>query len=211
MAGMKWKIRRNNVSTLDDYKQPSYSEYVKSILDAYNNWPFDQKERKNHTYVKTYDNCLEQFYNQERENISIFKNPADKKGKNIPSLPGLYMVGQTCFNPHTNEKFYLIKVGRGKSLSARMKQYFTTNPMMYHIDYLCFNSAQDGMYIKSEKVCGYILETISQARMQNTDEWYLVDKDNYSLLCKKGFNFFFDKLLADNRQDIVDTIKTSLA
>ena len=45
----------------------------------------------------------------------------------IPKENGLYLLGQTAFDPYTNKKYYLIKVGMAKNIYDRLKQYCTYN------------------------------------------------------------------------------------
>ena len=68
---------------------------------------------------------------------NIFYNTENPLGNRIaiPKQAGLYLVGNVILNPITGETFYLIKVGMSTNLYNRMKEYSTSNPMMFHIDY----------------------------------------------------------------------------
>lgn len=124
----------------------------------------------------------------------IFQNFADKKRKEVSSNPGVYLIGETRFNPQNEEKFYLVKVGKSKNLEKRIKQYRVTNPMVYHIDYFPFKYDEPQEYGAFEDLCGYILASITKGRVEGTAEWYLVNQQDYAEICNKGFSFFFEAL-----------------
>lgn len=113
-----------------------------------------------------------------------FTNEANPLGKNFPKASGLYLIGNTAFNPYTNEQLFAVKVGyTGRLLEERMRDYRSTNPLLYNIDYLTDKSITE--YACHEKlllVCEYIKE--------GTDEWFLVSKEIYLDICEKGFDWF---------------------
>ena len=43
----------------------------------------------------------------------------------VPAEKGLYFIGETHFNPITDEKYYWVKVGKASNLKNRMKSYNT--------------------------------------------------------------------------------------
>ena len=137
----------------------------------------------------------EQIFRQANlSNTPTFQNLADKKKKEVSSDPGVYLIGETRFNPQNEEKFYLVKVGKSRNLEKRMKQYRVTNPMVYHIDYFPFRYDEPSMYGSFENLCGYILASITKGRVDGTEEWYLVNQQDYIEICNKGFNFFLEAL-----------------
>ena len=101
--------------------------------------------------------------------------------KNAPSHQGLYLLGQTTFNPYTDEKQYWIKVGYGSNISSRLQQYTTTSPCTALID---------TTHRTQEKLCHQILKMISIGKCQQNREWFLVDRETYLTICKKKFKYF---------------------
>lgn len=99
-----------------------------------------------------------------------------------PAEKGLYFIGETHFNPLTDEKFYWVKIGKAINLKDRMKSYNTHNPMMWRID---FNNEYD----REEYYHSRLLE-IAIAKCNHNEEWFLVDKNTYLAMCEKGFSFF---------------------
>ena len=102
---------------------------------------------------------------------------------NAPNHKGLYLIGETHFNPFTDEKFYALKIGKSdRNLSDRMKTYDTHNPMLWRIDYL----NQPNL----EKTYQVMLSKIAIARCSHNKEWYFVDRDTYLAVCNQGFSYF---------------------
>lgn len=109
---------------------------------------------------------------------------SDNRHTNFSDEEGVYLLGETAVNPHTNEQFYYLKVGRGINLRKRVEQYKTYSPTTWHID--SFNTINS---VEVEKKCHFLLKTIGK-QTKNT-EWFEVSKNTYLDICDKGFCFFF--------------------
>jgi hypothetical protein len=112
-----------------------------------------------------------------------FKGFADGIDYRAPCCEGLYFIGETHFNPKTNEKFYWVKIGKATNLYERMRNYNTHNPMLWRIAFNTKDYDKEKFYHKElKKVC---LNTCN-----HNDEWFLVDEDTYFAMCEKGFKYF---------------------
>lgn len=96
---------------------------------------------------------------------------------------GLYLLGQTAFNPHTNQKYYWIKVGTTNSAKSRFSHYRTNTPTMYFIDWISHKEK-----IHQEEWYHHVLSTI--CLKQHRFEWFQVTEKVYLEICKKGFAHF---------------------
>lgn len=134
------------------------------------------------------------FYNVE--------NPLGNR-KEIPKEPGLYLVGNTIFNPMTETQFFLVKIGMSTNLHQRMVGYSTQNPMMFHIDYKIINCGNYnnlpgyrgknaiGREIKViEELYHQVMEEMNFCRCEYAQEWFIVDRETYLEICEKKFDFF---------------------
>ena len=105
-----------------------------------------------------------------------------------PKAPGLYFIGETHFNPITDEKFYWVKIGMSANLARRLKDYNTSNPMMWRIDYL---TEQDTIDLdKAEEAYHGILYEKAIATCNHNKEWFMVDRETYLAMCEQGFAYF---------------------
>lgn len=97
---------------------------------------------------------------------------------------GLYLVGQTTFNPFTKEEFYWVKIGKSdSSLSKRIKQYRTHNPALWLIEFKIGST-------KKEKLYQSILNTFgSNKDAESSKEWYAVSREDYLKICDGGFKY----------------------
>lgn len=137
---------------------------------------------------------------------NVFYNTENPLGNRavIPKEAGLYLVGNVALNPVTGEVFYLVKVGMSSNLYDRMKNYSTSNPMMFHIDYLIIEDDMDyskvasykratlrGRKIKPiEELYHREMERLNFAHCEYAKEWFIVSKETYHEICTKKFNFF---------------------
>ena len=137
---------------------------------------------------------------------NIFYNTENPLGNReaIPKQAGLYLVSNVVLNPLTGEVFYLIKIGMSANLYDRMKVYSTSNPMMFHIDYLIIEDDIDYSKIPSykrttlrgrkikpiEEQYHKAMEELNFARCEYAKEWFVVNKEIYLEICAKKFNFF---------------------
>lgn len=106
----------------------------------------------------------------------------DEINYSAPKIEGLYFIGETHFNPITDEKYYWVKIGRATNLNRRMKDYNTHNPMLWRID---FSENYD-----KEKYYHLKLNDVAIASCNHNEEWFLVDKNTYLEMCEKGFSYF---------------------
>ena len=137
----------------------------------------------------------------------VFYNVENPMGRRevIPHTGGLYLVGNTVFNPMTGEQFFMVKVGMSTNIYNRMKGYSTENPMMFHIGYKTINcdnvdlsnypsykkTNAIGKYIKSiEEQYHKVMEERKFCRFEYAQEWFIVDKETYMEICEKKFDFF---------------------
>lgn len=103
-----------------------------------------------------------------------------------PDDSGLYFIGETHFNPITDQKYYCVKIGRASNIANRMKQYNTHNPMLWRIDYAIDEENFEAYYQS-------MLTHVALARCSHNAEWFFVDKVTYLEMCAKGFHYFDDK------------------
>ena len=137
----------------------------------------------------------------------IFYNTENPMGRReaIPHCGGLYLVGNTIFNPVTNEQFFMVKIGMSTNIYNRMKTYATSNPMMFHIGYkivdcdsLNLNSypsykrkAIQSRHIKEfEEQYHKAMEACKFCHFEYAQEWFIVDQKTYLEICEKKFDFF---------------------
>lgn len=106
----------------------------------------------------------------------------DKINYNTPKMKGLYFVGETHFNPLTDEKYYWVKIGKAANLAERMRTYNTHNPMLFRIDYSSEYEKEEYYHVK-------LIEK-AIARCNHNEEWFLVDRETYLGMCEKGFSYF---------------------
>ena len=127
-------------------------------------------------------------YQEIYDNTPIYENIADPKRKEAPKTCGLYLIGNTIFNPFSNNRFYLVKVGLSTNLYNRMKAYRTMNPFIFHIDYKEIDKEE---VYKAETSCHIKLSKKALSRSDDADEWFILSRQNYKKICEKGFSFFF--------------------
>ena len=106
----------------------------------------------------------------------------------LPDASGIYLLGDTRFNPHTDAKFCSVKGGLASNLRSRIKeQYLTHNPMPYLIGYLEVPSD----YMKRvEDQIHYALRRVATYRYGTNKEWYELPSDIYMDICAKQFDWF---------------------
>ena len=129
------------------------------------------------------------FYIEALKSVPTYSNDENSMRFIAPKGSGLYLVGNAVFNPHTDEQIFFIKVGKSKDIKSRMKNYLSSNPMLFHIDY-CLAEYKEMHDL--ERQCHLMLFEKCQAVMEGTMEWVKVDKTLYLEICQKGFNFFFE-------------------
>ena len=105
--------------------------------------------------------------------------------RNAPSYSGLYFIGETHFNPFTEEKYYCIKIGLAKDIADRFKSYRTHTSMVYPMGFL-----ESTEYKQLEKYYHNKLNQIALYRNQNNSEGWFVDKDTFIKMYEQGFSYF---------------------
>jgi hypothetical protein len=101
-----------------------------------------------------------------------------------PSYGGLYLIGQTSFNPYTKEEQYWLKVGYSCDIWSRFKKGYATH---------CPCTALIDTTTKGNEIhCHEILRSLAIGRCQINTEWWLVDRETYLEICEKKFNYFFN-------------------
>lgn len=118
----------------------------------------------------------------------VFWNDENPLRLSAPSNPGVYLVGNTLFNPHTHEEIYLVKIGRSSNLKSRMKTYQTDNPGMFHIAFLKAKSNDHSKQL--ETVLHNLLWHYCEATVHGCNEWFKVNRDTYLSICEEKFDFF---------------------
>lgn len=137
---------------------------------------------------------------------NIFYNTENPLGNRavIPKQAGLYLVGNVILNPATGEIFHLVKVGMSANLYDRMKNYSTSNPMMYHIGYKIIEDDADFSKVPTykrttlrsrkikpiEEQYHKAMEELNFTHFEYAKEWFIVSKETYSEICTKKFDFF---------------------
>lgn len=102
-------------------------------------------------------------------------------------IEGLYLMGDPKFNPITNEPIYCVKVGLSyTSMSRRMNDYSTYNPVMYNQNYLYTTHDLTGIL---EELAQIQLNKVGQL-LPNTKEWFRVSRETYLEIMEKGFTYF---------------------
>lgn len=130
----------------------------------------------------------------------IFKNVDDARRYDASILGGIYLLGQTIFNPITSARFYLIKVGLSSDLDKRMKDYRTTNPLVFHIDFKVLAGVYGKDLYSIEKKCHTKLRDICLYEMEDAREWFIVDRKTYLDICKKGCAWFGEETFVAERK-----------
>ena len=106
----------------------------------------------------------------------------------LPAASGIYLLGDTRFNPNTDAKFCSVKGGLASNLRSRIKeQYLTHNPMPYLIGYL--EVPADYMK-KVESQIHYALRRVATHRYGTNKEWYELPSDIYMDICAEQFDWF---------------------
>lgn len=125
------------------------------------------------------------------ENVSpayfCHENPAE-----IPQgrVGGLYLFGQTAFNPITRTPLFFIKVGQASCFKDRCKQYKTHNPAIWRIEFMEIPQQRKN---STEIFCHAMLESNGlHHKSENSTEWYEVSEELYTEICEKGFSYFFN-------------------
>lgn len=105
----------------------------------------------------------------------------------LPEKSGLYMIGETTFNPFTNEKLFGIKVGKGKNLKERIRSYKTCGSTPFVRDYVL---VPENKLNYAENMVQNVLRLKCIALNSHNDEWFFFDEETYFEICEKGFHYF---------------------
>ena len=107
---------------------------------------------------------------------------------NAPEYCGLYLVGETHFNPTNMDLFYCVKVGKAVNIKKRLDSYNTHCPMLYRIDFKQYNTEM--LAYQAESYYQEKLKKVAIASNNHNQEWVFVDRETYLKICKKGFSYF---------------------
>lgn len=129
-------------------------------------------------------NMLER--NEFVNSLPKFINKENPMRDGFPAEAGIYLIGETHFNPITREELYFLKVGSSINLRDRMKSYRTSNPCLFHIDYLL------GHNLEYTYQCELV--EVAESLVEGTHEWMKVDRETYLAICEDGFNYFHKKI-----------------
>lgn len=106
----------------------------------------------------------------------------------LPETSGIYLLGDTRFNPNNKQQFYSVKGGLASNLRRRIKeQYLTHNPMPYLIGYL---EVPSEYYKKVENQIHFALRRVATHRYGTNKEWYELPAEVYKEICDKKFDWF---------------------
>lgn len=95
---------------------------------------------------------------------------------------GLYFIGMVGFNPIIKQPLYMVKIGQSEDIGKRMRQYLSTNPLIYHNN--CSLPIRDSSdRDKWEKNCHSYLKEISIDSPLGSREWFEVTERDYMFLC----------------------------
>ena len=164
-------------------------EAIRRYKNAYSNW----KEHWWETIVTIYNSC-EKWANKyilDPIKKTIEKYCGPKKEAKYPEKGGLYLLGNTAFNPFTEEKEFWVKVGQTVDFKKRMRSYTSHNPTIWQIDFL---SCSKEWFDVLEEGCHKFLLCDSSEVKKGTKEWFKVDKEIYLEICNEGFDFFPEEL-----------------
>ena len=184
----------DNGNTCYDYVKQDYErvrQHCHAIYNACNNSL--SKIGLTKLVMKKYTKLMTLLYSTFPEELSDFTPPVlefeDGIDYNAPTYCGLYLVGETHFNPLTKEEFYWIKVGKAKNIANRMSQYNTCCPMLYRIGYLRCRDEREAYQM--EKLYHDRLANVAIGLCNHNTEWFLMDKQTYLDICAYGFNYNF--------------------
>ena len=108
--------------------------------------------------------------------------------------PGLYFIGQIGLSPEGTE-YYLIKIGGayGRTISQRVNEYATYNPMIYHNDCVLTIRPEHKSWKTAEDNCHEFLAKNALKIAQKSKEWFYVTKEVYYQFCDLFTNedFFY--------------------
>lgn len=96
-------------------------------------------------------------------------------------IPGLYFIGCVGFNPVTEEYQYCVKVGQSSDIGMRMRQYASSNPLLYH-NHASLPLKAKGM-TEPERNCHRFLDGLAIGMPTGSNEWWFVPKTTYMKLC----------------------------
>jgi hypothetical protein len=105
--------------------------------------------------------------------------------KNAPKVSGLYFFGMVQANPHTGKLYYWVKIGKSKNLAERVRAYGTYSPMPFVIGYMATNN-----YDYLEHYYQRQIQSKAICLGQNSNEWWMVDRETYLAMCEKNFDYF---------------------
>ena len=151
---------------------------------------------KNHwwnTITIIYNSCKDwaEEYILDPIKKTIEKYLGPKKEAKYPEGGGLYLLGNTAFNPFTEEKEFWVKVGQTVDFKKRMRSYVSHNPTIWQADFL--SCPKEWLDMVEESCHKYLLADTIFVK-EGTKEWFKVDAETYLKICKEGFDYFPSEL-----------------
>ena len=178
----------------DSSATTNYSRIAKDCIPIYEAC---EKLINKKGFAKSHTNKLKSFmiffFNEfEKTLAKQFKKPLidldDGINYNAPEYCGLYLVGETHFNPTNMDLFYCVKVGKAINIKKRLNDYNTHCPMLYRIDFKRYDTER--LAFQGESYYQEKLKKVAIASNNHNQEWVFVDRETYLEICKKGFRYF---------------------
>ena len=166
---------------------------LEEAIYRYNKANKNWKEHWWDTIITIFYHCKEwaEEYILDPIKKTIEKYFGPKREANYPENGGLYLLGNTAFNPYTEEKEFWVKVGQTVDFKKRMRSYVSHNPTIWQIDFL--SCSKEWLNVLEEGCHSYLLADSSDIK-KGTKEWFKVDKETYLEICSQGFNYFPNEL-----------------
>jgi hypothetical protein len=172
---------KNSNDTID---RSNYGNKIIKILKAYPQvtiyWEYRPTK---HFWVDRF--CQVRVYEEEESFAPPVFYDIETNLRNAPSYSGLYFIGETHFNPFTEEKYYCVKIGLAKNIANRFKQYRTHTSMVYPLGFL-----ESQEYVRLENYYHNKLNQVAIYCNQNNSEGWFVDKETFIDMYNKGFDYF---------------------
>lgn len=101
-------------------------------------------------------------------------------------IGGLYMLGMSSYSIETNKICFYVKIGYGTNLKKRLNVYLTTNPgaTLFGCKYLTKLTSNELKQAEVEQQ-DKLLE--HAARIDHTNDWFIVSQQVYTTLSIYGF------------------------
>lgn len=102
--------------------------------------------------------------------------------KATQSYSGLYFIG-IIGQPPAGKPYYIVKIGQAMNIQARIKQYLSHNPMIYHDD-ISIQIENSIARNEAERTAQNWLKNFAYAYAMNTYEMFYVNEEDYFNICE---------------------------